>query len=65
MFSLVYCPGVDLERYMSGYIFIYSGSAPLISFEINLISKEISEAESRSTPGTVQHLFIFILCYKL
>ena len=45
MFSLVYCPGVDLERYMRGYIFIYSGSAPLISFEINLISKEISEAE--------------------
>ena len=26
-------------------VHIYSGSAPLISFEINLISKEISEAE--------------------
>ena len=28
-----------------GYIFIYSGSARLISFEINFISKETSRAE--------------------
>ena len=60
MFSLVYCPGVDLERYMRGYIFIYSGSAPLISFEINLISKEISEAEPE-----YMNMHPLNLCYKL
>ena len=36
---------LDLERKLRGCIFIYSGSGRLISFEINLISKEISRAE--------------------
>ena len=36
---------VDLERSLRGCIFIHSGSALLIYFEINLISKEISRAE--------------------
>ena len=36
---------VDLECQLKGCIFIYSGSAQQISFEINLISKEISQAE--------------------
>ena len=39
-------PGSSLERSLGGgCIFIYSGSARLISFEMKLISKEVSWAE--------------------
>ena len=38
--------GPSVERYLGGGVyFIYSGRARLVSFEMKLISKEVSRAE--------------------
>ena len=45
MYSTYTVTEVDLEHYLRGCIFIYSGSGRPISFEINLISNEINLSE--------------------